>query len=168
LIIRNDPPAPSTGTRIGTVGSEASKGSGKYRDKGGTIMIKRCLPKNKNGSAHHLGKIMARSMGSQRGKYHKKRDIKKRSKQKERSSKVSYSFKGRQSKETYEVRCRLSYQSKICGRQSGMARLKHMHKKRNPLGKEFLEISRRLTRMEQVEKYAKGTFHILVASKGKM
>jgi hypothetical protein len=67
VITRNDPPAPSTGTGIGTVGSQASKGSGKYRDKGGTIMIKRALPTNNDGSAHHLGKIMAGSTGSQQG-----------------------------------------------------------------------------------------------------
>jgi hypothetical protein len=121
VITRNDPPTPSTGTGRGTIGSQASKGSGKYMDKGGTIMIKRALPGNNDGSAHHLGKIMARRIGSQRGKYHKKRDSRRRNKQKERSSKDYYSFKGRKSNETCEVRYMSSSQSRMCGKQSGMA-----------------------------------------------
>jgi hypothetical protein len=48
-----------------------------------------------------------------------------------------------------------------------MARLKHTHRKRSPLGKEFPESSRWLTRMEQAAKDAEGTFHTLVAPKGK-
>jgi hypothetical protein len=48
-----------------------------------------------------------------------------------------------------------------------MAQLKHTHRKRSPLGKEFPEISRRLTGMEQAAKYVEGTFHTLVVPKGK-
>jgi hypothetical protein len=48
-----------------------------------------------------------------------------------------------------------------------MARLKKTHRKRNPLGKEVSNSSWWLTRMEQATKDAEGTFHTLVASKGK-
>jgi hypothetical protein len=99
-----------------------------------------------------LGKIMEGSTGSQWGKYHKKRDNRRRSKQKERNSKGYYSFKGKKSKETYEVRYRMNSQSRSCNRQRGMVRLRHTHRKRSPLGKEFPESSRQLTRMEQAAK----------------
>jgi hypothetical protein len=48
-----------------------------------------------------------------------------------------------------------------------MARLKKMHRKMNPPGKEVLKSSWRLTRMEQAKKYAEGTFQTMVALKGK-
>jgi hypothetical protein len=110
---------------------------------------------------------MAGSTGPQQRKFHKKRDNKSKRKQKEQSSKGQYSFKGRVIKETCEVRDRHNSQSKIHGRKRGMARLKHTQRKRSPLGKEFLKSLRRLTRMEQATKDAEGTFHTLVASKGK-
>jgi len=167
MITRNDPPAPSTSTGIGTIGLQASKGSGKYRDKGGTVMIKQSLPTNNDGSAHHLKQIMAGSIGLQQRKCHKKRDSRRKNKQKNHSSEGQYSFKDRVIKETCEVRDRHNSQIRIYGRKREMARLKHMQRKRIPLRKEFPESSRRLTRMEQVEKYVEGTFHTLVSSKGK-
>jgi hypothetical protein len=48
-----------------------------------------------------------------------------------------------------------------------MARLKKTHRKRNPLGKEVLNIQQWLTRMEQAAKDAEGTFETQVAPKGK-
>jgi hypothetical protein len=103
-------------------------------------MIKRAVPANNDGSAHHHGQIMAGSIGPQRRKCHKKRDNRSKSKWKEQSSKGQYSFKGRAIKETCEVRDRQNSQSRIRERQRGMARLKHMQRKRSPLGKEFPEI----------------------------
>jgi hypothetical protein len=63
VITRDDPPAPSTSTGIGMVGSQASKGSGKYSERGVTIMIRRALLENSDGSAHHLGKIVVGNRG---------------------------------------------------------------------------------------------------------
>jgi hypothetical protein len=74
-----------------------------------------------DGSAHHHGKTMTGRMGSQWGKVNKKRDNRNRRKQKEHNSRGYHSFKGRESKNTCEVRYRLSNQNRSCGRQSGMA-----------------------------------------------
>jgi hypothetical protein len=48
-----------------------------------------------------------------------------------------------------------------------MVCLKKTHRKRNPLGKEVLNIQQWLTRMEQAVKHAEGTFETQVAPKGK-
>jgi hypothetical protein len=48
-----------------------------------------------------------------------------------------------------------------------MVRLKQMHKKRNPPGKDVLNSLRWLTRMAQAAKDAKGTFQTWVVPKGK-
>jgi hypothetical protein len=45
--------------------------------------------------------------------------------------------------------------------------MKKMHNKRNPLGKETLNTPQWVSRMENVEKNIKGTFHALVAPKRK-
>jgi hypothetical protein len=48
-----------------------------------------------------------------------------------------------------------------------MVRMKHMHRKRNPLGKEVPNSPRRVSRMEQMTKNVEGTFQTLVTPKGK-
>jgi hypothetical protein len=97
-------------------------------------------------------------------------------KQKECNNKGYYSSKGRESKNTYEGRYRPSNQNRSCDMKSEMARcdmksemarLKQMQRKRNPLGKEVLNSSRWLTRMEWVMKDVEDTFHTLVTPKGK-
>jgi hypothetical protein len=45
--------------------------------------------------------------------------------------------------------------------------MKQTHSKRNPLGKGTQNNPRRVSRMEQVEKDAEGTFHTLVSPRGK-
>jgi hypothetical protein len=125
------------------------------------------LNRKVDGSAHHRGQTKTKRTGSQKGKVNKKKDNRNRHKQKERNSRDYYRAKGRESKNTCEVRHKPSNQNKSCDMQSGMARLKQTHRKRNPPRKEVLNNSRRLTRMEQAAKDAEGTFQTLVALKGK-
>jgi hypothetical protein len=120
-----------------------------------------------DGSAHHREQTKIERTGSQRGKVNKKRDNRNRCNQKERNNRDYHRVKGRERKNTWEVRHRQSNQHRSCDRQSGMARLKKMHRKRNPPGKEVPNSLRRLTRMAQAAKDAEGTFQTRVAPKGK-
>jgi hypothetical protein len=48
-----------------------------------------------------------------------------------------------------------------------MVRMKQMHSKRNPLRKGTQKNPRQVSRMEQAAKDVEGTFHTLIAPKGK-
>jgi hypothetical protein len=77
-----------------------------------------------DGSAHHREKTKIERMGSQRGKVNKKRDNINRCNQKEHNNKDYHRIQGRERKNTWEVRHRLSNQHRSCDTQSRMARLK--------------------------------------------
>jgi hypothetical protein len=101
------------------------------------------------------------------GKVNKKRDNRNRRNQKEHNNRDYYRVKGRERKNTCEVRHRPSNQNRSCGRQSGMARLKKTHRKRNPpwegSPEQFTAVNKNGAGNERCE----GTFQTLVAPKGK-
>jgi hypothetical protein len=61
---------------------------------------------------------------SQQGKLNKRRDGRKICKQKENKNRDYHRYKGRERKNPYEVRYRLSNHQRICDRPSGMVRIK--------------------------------------------
>jgi hypothetical protein len=131
-------------------------------------MIIRAATEEKDGRDHHYGQPMIGRTRSQLEKINKRKDNMNSHKHKERNCKGYHKYKGKERKNPYEERYRLSNQQRSCDRPNGMLRMKRTHRKRNPLGKEVLNSPQRVSRMEQAEKYTEGTFQTLVASKGKV
>jgi hypothetical protein len=119
-------------------------------------MIIRAATGKKDGRDHHYGQAMIGRTRSQQEKINKRKDNRNSRKQKERNCRGYHRYKGRERKNPCEVRYRLSNQQRSCDRPSGMVRMKRMHRKRNPLGKEVLNSPRWVSRMEQVDKRCGG------------
>jgi hypothetical protein len=130
-------------------------------------MIIRATTRKKGGRDHHYGQAMIGRTRSQQEKINKRKDNRNNHKQKEHNCRGYHRYKVWERKNPCEVRYRLSNQQRSCDRPSGMVRMKQTHKKRNPLGKEVSNSSRRVSRMEKVTKDAEVTFQTLVATKGK-
>jgi hypothetical protein len=105
---RIDPPFQSTGTKINTVGSQENKGRDPHRNKGRVIMIIRATTGEKDGRDHYYRQTMIGRTSSQQEKINKSRASGNRRKQMERNCRDYHRYKGREKKNPYEVRYRLS------------------------------------------------------------
>jgi hypothetical protein len=141
-----------------SVGYQASKGKGPYRDNGGVIMIIRTATGKKDRKVHLYGQTMLRRTSPQQGNFNKRRNNRNRCKQKSATAGT-----------TIDTRAgnRLRIQQRSFHRLDRMVRMKRTHNKRNPLGKGTQNNPRRVSRMEQAARDTEGTFHTLVAPKGK-
>jgi hypothetical protein len=156
-----DTPHPSTGTGSSTVGCTMSRGKGRRRVYGRVIMITHTETGKKDGKVHLYGQTMIARMSPQLGKSHKRRSTRNRYRQEKRNCRSYHKNKG------CVDRNRRRNQGKNYHKPVGMVRMKRTHSKRSPQGKEPLTSPRRITRMEQAARDAKGTFHTLVEPKGK-
>jgi hypothetical protein len=91
----------------------------------------------------------------------------KRGKKKSATAEATKRHKGRERRNPRVYRNRLRTQQRSSHRPDGMVRMKRTHNKRNHQGKGTLNNPRRVSRMDQAAKDAEGTFHTLVAPKGK-
>jgi hypothetical protein len=113
----------------------------------------------KDGKVHLYGKTMPGRTSPQQGNLNKRRNNRNSCKQKSATT-----------GDTTDTRVgnRLRIQQRSFHRPDRMVRMKRTHNKRNPLGKGTQNNPRRVSRMEQATKDAEGTFHTLVALKGKV
>jgi hypothetical protein len=156
-------------TRYGEfpVGYQASRGKGQYRNNGRVIMIIRTVMGKKDGKFHLYGQTMIGRTSPQQGKFNKRINNRKRGKQKSAIAEATKRHKGRERRNPWVDRNRLRTQQRSSHRPDRMVRMKRTNNKRNPQGKGTLNNPRWVSRMEQAEKDVEGTFHTLVAPKGK-
>jgi hypothetical protein len=150
-----------------TLGSPASRGKGLHRDKDQVIMIKCTMTGKKERKVHLYEQTMIGRTSPQQGKLNKRRNNRNRCKQEEHNCRGYHRYKGRERRNPCVDRNRPRIQQRSCHRLDRMVRMKRTHNKRNPLGKETTNCLWRVSRMEQATKDTKGTFHTLVAPKGK-
>jgi hypothetical protein len=121
----------------------------------------------KDGKFHFYENTMIGGMSPQQGKFNKRINNRKRGKQNSAIAEATKIHEGRERRNPRVDRNRLRTQQRSSRRPERMVRMKRTNKKRNPQAKGTPKNPRRISRMEQAEKDAEGTFHTLVSPKGK-
>jgi hypothetical protein len=152
---------PSTDTRSGTIVHTKCREKDWRRGNGRAPKSTHTEIGKKDHKVHLYGWPMIATMSPQLGKSHKRRSTKNSHRQE------SSNYKGHHKNKGGANRNRRRTQGKNHHKQAKMVRMKKTHSKRGPQGKEPLTRSRRITKMEQEAREAKGTFHTEVEPKGK-
>jgi hypothetical protein len=136
------------------------------RDNGQTVMVTHTETEKKDGKDHLYGQTMIARMSPQQENFHKRRSTRNRCSRTKRNRRSHHKNKGPTRRNPWVDRNRRRIQGKKHHKPAKMVRMKKTHVKRNTQMDENPISHRKISRMEQAARDAKGTFQALVEPEG--